>query len=207
MNETVSVGINSSESYGKKFIILLSMFILVGVVIGTLAICRMEVNNVPKGSYLTQEFLMTDINITLVQFILNNLKFGMLIIIICMFLGLCAIAQPVLICLLIYRGIGLGLSIAYYYILYGFKGGIISFILILPGAIISTFALIIGVRESIKMSNMVLGVIIGNKKCGISDKSCIKLYVLKFIILFAIILIASIIQGLLEFFFSRILLL
>lgn len=100
-------------------------------------------------------------------------------------LGFSAIAQPVEIGVLVFRGMGLGVTMAQVYTQYGTTGIAICAVLIVPSALISAYALIIGTREAVYMSNLLM-------TNSLSDRpsegmlSSVKLYGTKFLVLEAV---------------------
>ena len=189
----------------KPNIILLMTLLLIGVLIGTLAFCNMSQDDFNNFSFITQMFIKNKTEQTFLQSLINSFSTSASLLLICFFLGFSAISQPVEITIPIFRGLGLGASIAYIYVTYGIKGFLISLLLIIPNAVISSISIIIAARESIKMSNMFTFFAISNS-CENNMKSCIKLYLLKFVILFVIIGLSSVIDSLLAFIFAGMLL-
>lgn len=189
----------------KPNIILLMTLLLIGVLIGTLAFCNMSQDDFNNFSFITQMFIKNKTEQTFLQSLINSFSTSASLLLICFFLGFSAISQPVEITIPIFRGLGLGASIAYIYVTYGIKGFLISLLLIIPNAVISSISIIIAARESINMSNMFTFFAISNS-CENNMKSCIKLYLLKFLILFVIIGLSSVIDSLLAFIFAGMLL-
>ena len=54
---------------------------------------------------------------------------------------------------LLFRGIGLGMSMAHFYLSLEGKGILLSLLLLLPAGALSSYALLLGCRESLRMSN------------------------------------------------------
>ena len=205
MINTVRTSCEPVKKNIKPNIILLMTLLLIGVLIGTLAFCNMSQDDFNNFSFITQMFIKNKSEQTFLQSLINSFSTSASLLLICFFLGFSAISQPVEITIPIFRGLGLGASIAYIYITYGIKGFLISLLLIIPNAVISSISIIIAVRESIKMSNMFTFFAISNS-CENNMKSCIKLYLLKFLILFVIIGLSSVIDSLLAFIFAGMLL-
>ena len=205
MLKTKRTGSNiPNTSNTKVFIIALMAIMLLGVLIGTLAFCNMNSNDVSNLSFITQGFIKNRAEQTFIKTIAASFSSAGVLALICFLLGFCAIAQPVELLIPLFRGLGLGTSIAYIYSCYGVRGFFITFIMIIPHAVISSIAIIIAARESIRLSNLFTSIAMSTKT-DIEMRSSIKLYLLKFLILFGIIGISSLIDSILTFVFARVL--
>ncbi len=67
--------------------------------------------------------------------------------------GFSAVGQPFSLFFLLFRGIGLGMSMAHFYLSLEGKGILLSLLLLLPAGALSGYALLLGCRESLRMSN------------------------------------------------------
>lgn len=67
-------------------------------------------------------------------------------------LGMSAFGLPALLCIPIFKGAGIGYSIACLYLQYGLRGVAFSVLCILPGAVLSSIAVIVSSREGIRFS-------------------------------------------------------
>ena len=70
--------------------------------------------------------------------------------------GLCPVGQPLAVIVLAYRGLGLGSVMTELYAGYGAKSAWLPAAAMLPGAVISSVALIIAAREAFAMSRVYL---------------------------------------------------
>lgn len=188
----------------KAFILALMVIVLVGVLFGTLAFCNMSSNDVSNLSFITQGFIKNRAQQTFLQTLSTSFSSSGLLVLVCFLLGFCAIGQPMEILIPFFRGLGLGTSIAYIYASYGVRGFFITLIMIMPHAVISSIAIIISARESMKLSNL-FTTFAWSSKNNMEMRSNIKLYLLKFLILFVIIGISSLIDSILTFVFAGIL--
>lgn len=107
------------------------------------------------------------------------------------FTGLFVFGQPFGIVLLIWRGIGIGASVAGMYGLCGAEAIPAVIMLVLPKALVSVIIAVLAVRELIRSSNMLLsftavGEIRENRRSGI------RLYCIKFLVLLLISVIVCI---------------
>ena len=188
----------------KVLILALMVMMLVGVLIGTLTFCNMGGNDIYNLSFITDGFINNRAQQTFVETLASSFTSPGLLVLICFLLGFCSISQPVEFLIPLFRGLGLGTSISYIYSSYGVKGFFITFIMIIPHAVISSIAIIISARESIRLSNLFTSLVMSSKPEG-EMRSYIKLYLLKFLILFGIIGISALIDSILTFAFAGVL--
>lgn len=125
--------------------------------------------------------------------VINSFSGPFILLFICFLLGLCAVAQPVEFLIPFFHGFGAGLSVAGIYDSYGTNGIGVAALLVVPGAVISAFALIVAVREAVNMSCDICRISFG--KHGSGGNIDFRLYFIKFVILCAIITAASLVEG------------
>lgn len=105
------------------------------------------------------------------------------------FSGFFVFGQPIGVALLVWRGVGIGISVAEMYKIHG-AGAIPEVImLILPKAFVSAIVAVLAVRELIRSSNMLMNHVINAEKAD-NEKYEIRLYIIKFLVLFIISLIS-----------------
>lgn len=204
MNETLKIEKITKPDSTKLFLAVLMILLFTGVLIGSLTLSHMNEENLNNMTFITQGFFKNRAEQTLIQTFWTSFSSAGGILAICFVLGFCAISQPAELAIPVFRGIGLGTSISYLYIAYGLKGFFVTLIMILPHAVISSVAILLAVRESIRMSNVFS--IYGFSEKEISDRPSISLYLLKFLILFVIIAISSFLDGILAYLFAGMLL-
>lgn len=158
---------------------------LFGVVLGTMAYCFMSRDFLNQLSLAQENFLEVRRNSDFAVVLMKSLSTSTMFLGAVFVLGFSAIAQPVEIGVLVFRGMGLGVTMAQVYTQYGTTGIAICAALIVPSALISAYALIIGTREAVYMSNLLM-------TNSLSDRpsegmlSSVKLYGTKFLVLEAV---------------------
>lgn len=197
-------GLTNTRKINPNYIILM-ILLLGGVLIGTLAFCFMKKEDITNLSFITQLFIKNKADLPFIKSLANTFFSSGIIVLLCFILGFSAITQPVELVVPVFKGLGLGASIAYIYVMYGVKGFLISFLLIMPNAVISSICIIVAVRECIKMSNKFTLYALSYAE-NVEVKPEIKLYILKFVILFVVIGLSSLIDSLLAFIFAGLLL-
>lgn len=190
----------------RVFLLILMLITLGGVLIGTLLYLGLDETGRADLAFMTNGFLSVrqEEERAFLHVLLSSFTAAGGLLLVCFFLGFSAVAQPLEIMIPIFRGMGLGMSIAGIYAVYGAKGFLIAFLLILPGAVVSTMGLLLAVRESLQLS----GHFSGFAFWGRTDREmsrAIRFYLLKFLILFVIIGIAALLDSLLTLLFVGIL--
>ncbi|MCD8329061.1 MAG: stage II sporulation protein M [Ruminococcus sp.] len=185
--------ISTDENKRFKTLRPIMLLILLGVFIGTLVYifnCDALSGSLNE---LNTDYLSLRSNSTYMSVMLTSL-FNSTIMLIILFLGgLCAVAFPVVLLVPIYKGMGLGCSVAQLYASMGQNGFIYALALILPSAVISCYALMIGAREAYRMSAQCFGAIFKSKIYTVSENA--RLYLVKFLILEAILSISATIDS------------
>ncbi|MCI5800874.1 MAG: stage II sporulation protein M [Oscillospiraceae bacterium] len=113
------------------------------------------------------------------------------------FSGFCAIGQPVIVMVPLFRGLGFGLWAGYLYAQYGLLGAEYVAVLLLPGVVISTLALLAGAAEAMRLSGQFWGSIHGR------DLHPVKPYCVLFAGLAAVLLAAALADGAMTSLFGR----
>lgn len=172
----------SNKRFKTLFPIML--LILLGVVIGTAVYIISNDSLSGSLSRLNTDFLDFRRNSSYMDVMLSSL-FNSTVMLLILFLGgLCALAFPVILVVPVYKGLGLGCSVAQMYSSLGQRGVLYALLFILPSAVISCYAIMIGTREAYRMSAECFGAIFKKKIVTVSENA--KLYLVKFLILEAI---------------------
>lgn len=109
-------------------------------------------------------------------------------------LGLFAVGQPLGAAMLIYRGVGIGASVASMYLMYGKSAALPVMILVLPKALAFSAIAILSVRELMRSSKALLTFCLGGDVRDDSRRG-FRLYCIKFIVLIFLSLIISAADG------------
>ncbi len=181
--------------------LLLFMFYLIGLLIGTLTI-----KNNKEISDEVLEIFNTFFNREIGQSFINNFKeiflYNFLFLSLSLIFGLCAVGTPVVAALPVIKGIGIGLISSELYNMYSLKGFGYCMLILFPIQIISSFVVIVSSKESILMSRNIFYSVTGlkQKKKRSND---IKLFLEKYGIYFLIIILLSLLSSLLNTFVAK----
>lgn len=142
--------INFSKNY--RTIIFLSILLLLGMVLGTISISAVNMDFIYKVDFLFLNDFKERIassNLEIFTSSLLSLSFFSLLIefVTLSFFG--ALLIPVLIA---FKGLGIGMTAGYLYLIYGLKGIAFYILILLPGIFVSSIGLIIFAAESFKFS-------------------------------------------------------
>lgn len=163
------------------------LLMVIGVLIGTLAFSFIKTSTLSDLNLIENDYLSMRENGEYVKILYSSLLNSSTLIIVLFLLGFCAIAQPVSVLIPVYKGMGFGVTIAQIYSENGVNGFFSAIILILPCALISSYALFIAVRESLRMSNRFFSQAFLDRRCeSDSINDYVKLYAVKFLVLEAV---------------------
>lgn len=115
--------------------------------------------------------------------------------------GFCAIGQIGACCSLFIKGLGIGAYLAGFYVQYRWQGIGYCAVAVIPPAVLTILTLMLGCRESIRLSNRIFAVTI----CGAEGKiglPAIRLYHIKYLIICLFALFSSLISALFSVWFT-----
>ena len=119
-------------------------------------------------------------------------------------LGAFAFGQPASTALLIYRGIGIGVSVYSLYRTAGMRSMPAVIVLILPLAVGTVFVSVLAVRESVRSSNRLLKAMTSDNS-GSHERSGLKMYCIRFAVLLLISFVISVADSLMNYVFADLL--
>lgn len=196
----------SQNSFGSWFveqqviIILITLF-LAGIISGSLYTAN------EKGKLLTEllellknsQSARADSSFLELFFhsIISNLLFFAPVFI----FGTCALGAPVVFGISFLKGLGLGVLTSFIYQNYHLQGLGYNAVILIPGAVLASSALIYACKEGFNMSISTFKNLFQLSKQKNSNNVTFKLYCMRFGVLFIFIIIASIIDGITNSFF------
>ncbi len=135
-----------------KAYVLLGVVFFLGMLYGAFLIRRYDQQAIDALSFITKNFAQNRANKPIYMTFLNSAISGFAILFGMYISGLSAIGTPLNVGLLAFEGLGLGVSLSYLYLYHKTQGILYSMSIIMPGAILMFFALIMAAYESICMS-------------------------------------------------------
>lgn len=182
--------VRSENIYKSGFFAFLCGTVLIGVLLGAVTYCCSGGEFLHKIGLVQSDFIKSRSVMDYGQIMVNSLS-GTSVFIAAVFLcGLCPLGQPAELAVLLFRGMGLGLTLSQLYGAYGKAGILHTMGLILPGAAISTLAMVIAVREAVALSNIYLRMSLSDRQeTGLMEP--VKLYAAKFMVLEAALAVSA----------------
>ncbi len=151
--------------YAKKnhILILLGLFFLAGVTIGTLTLRSANNETIATLLRVVNGYVEKRREQTLLQNFITTAASSLTFVAIMFACGFCAISQPVIVLAPVFRGLGFGFSAASLYASYGANVTAFVAIFILPDMVISSIAILLCCRESLRLSSFFFKVLWGNR--------------------------------------------
>ena len=173
-------------SVGNKKIKLAGITLLyfLGVLSGVILYCFPPGGQTSHFEAAAENFVSGRLNKEFSEILVNSFCEPFIMLLACFLLGLSAVAQPVEYLVPVFHGFGTGITLAGIYSIYGTTGIGIAAVMIIPGTVISAFAVIIAVREALNMSSDICSASFGKNCMG--TKIDFRLYFTKYVILCAI---------------------
>lgn len=184
------------KNHNRTSVAVMLLLILAGIVIGTAVYMKY-----PDSACYFHGFIKSSSKRSIVTVFREAFDNTFILISALMFLGFGAVSQPLELSALVYRGVMLGVSLSYTYSVYALKGIFISFLMILPHALMTSVILVLAVRESLRMSNYVTALVF-KENSDIIERPKVKMYLLKFLILVLFLLAASLIDCVITYLFT-----
>lgn len=179
---------------------LLTALYFAGVFLGVILYGTLDGERLGALNDITGSFVYGRLNHTFWETLVNSFLGAFLLLTACFWLGFSAAAQPIELFVPVFRGLGAGVSLSGMYGSFGLSGVGMSAVLIIPGAVLSAFALIIAARESLELSGKIFSSVFGRTASG--EAIDFRLYVTKFVILFIILTVSSLVDSLATFIFA-----
>ena len=193
--------------YLKKINLIKLLFVLfvLGMIYGAALIGLNQDEALAQLGGVMQRFISKRAEQSVIITLISSFSSSMVLITILFLIGFFSIGQPIALLIPVFQGLGVGLSTAYLYSSRGFGGVLFCLLLILPSAFISTFALILGSRESIRFSSKNLKTLFP-QKFNQNMKGELGLYLKRFAALTFFQAISAIVDAICTFLFARFLL-
>ncbi|MBR4092546.1 MAG: stage II sporulation protein M [Oscillospiraceae bacterium] len=179
---------------GDLFFTLLTMIVLVGAIIGSLYYREISAMDFVKTFSIADSFYNFGETISFWNCFSYSLMKNTILIVIIFLSGLCLVGHSLCIVTLLYKGINAGVSLSIAYSNSSIENFIIPILHIILDTVVSTFVLVLATKEGIRFSNKLFRLVIYNKIDDDLNKN-IRLYLLKFAILFVIIVLLSLVQS------------
>lgn len=192
----------SEEDVKRTRVVTVLFFVMMsGVLLGTLLFRGGSDTSVYTSDVLSHGFIKLSCTQTLTEVFIRSVSWTSFLLILLFVLGFCSISQPLELMVLLWRGTALGLSVSYMYSIYEIKGAVISALMILPHAVITSVVLVFAARESLRFSDLYILHIAGRDDES-SSAPQLKLYIIRFAVLLTAALVSSFLDCALTYLFT-----
>lgn len=163
---------------------------VIGVLFGVMSYCFMSADFLEQLSIAEENYIELRRNQDFAQILMKSFLSSSVYLGCAFVFGFSAIAQPIEIIIPLVKGMGLGVCVAQIYTQNGKSGILTCLLLILPCSLLSMYALVVGVREAVGLSNIFMtnALSIGQVN-GLLPT--IKLYCTKFLVLEAVVAVSA----------------
>ncbi len=180
---------------------LLNLTIVAGITIGAVMTACSREDGFAENTWLNQYFAPIYSGNTVLDVFRNTFFSSAAFLAVIFILGFFSLGQPFGIALLVYRGVGIGVSVAQMYGLNGLSALPAVGILIIPKAIVLSFTASLAVRELIKLSNAQFSFLFRDKIAEEKMRREVKLYFIKFIVLIVVTMLTAMLDSAVNYIF------
>ncbi len=185
--------------YSKGFYAFLCGAVLIGALLGTVSYCVSGESFIESLGSFQKSFIERRSGMEVSRVLVSSLASSSLLLAAEFLLGMCAVGQPFELAVPVFRGMGLGLTLAQLYAAYGSGKMLFSMGLILPSGIITALVLIAGARESLALSCVYFKLTLSDRQeKGLAES--FKLYAAKFMVLEAALALAAAVDCITSYF-------
>lgn len=184
----------------QKLIILTVLFIC-GLFLGAIAVKNTNDTLAERLRMLIENFCLVRSQQSIFVNFLSMFGTECIFLVPAMIFGICVVGEPILWLLPLVKGMGIGIISAYLYSNHSLNGMLYFAVILLAPAVFSVAALLLGCKESILMTRDINRILFINGEHG-GNTEFLKLYILRYIVLFASVLLSSGLGSFLTFAFA-----
>lgn len=176
--------------YRNGFFAFLTGAVLIGVLLGTLSCCLLDKTFLSSLQSAGGNFLDDRKSENFGQILVSSLGTCTLFLGVIFLCGFSPVGQLFEVAALVFRGMGLGVTLSQLYLSGGRSMIAYSCLMVVPAAVITSVAMMIGAREAVLLSNIYLRTTFADRQVdGLLET--VKLYAAKFLVLEAVIAVGS----------------
>lgn len=184
----------------QKLIILTVIFIC-GLFLGAIAVKNTSDTLADRLQILIENFCLVRSQQSIFVNFLSMFGTECIFLLPAMIFGICVVGEPILWLLPLVKGMGIGIISAYLYSNHSLNGMLYFAVILLAPSVFSVAALLLGCKESILMTRDINRILFVSNEHG-GNTEFLKLYILRYIVLFASVLLSSGLGAFLTFAFS-----
>ncbi len=188
------------KSKPTKAYIWLGAVFFFGMLYGAFLINKYDQQMLNALSFITKHFVESRAHQQLYVTFLNSAFSGLLLLAGMYLSGFSVIGAPISVGLLAFEGLGLGVSLSYLYLYHKTQGVLYSLAIIIPGALVLFFALLVACYESVSMSGYFLKYL---SRREVNQKhNMFWRYTMKYVVFVIVVLICAVIDCTVTFFLA-----
>lgn len=189
--------------YTKKHygLLVFGFLFLVGVTLGTFLVRYITKETLEYMLRMVNGYVHNRQEQSLLQNFTSGVFASMIFLGILFFSGFCAIAQPVIVLMPLFRGLGVGFSLASLYASQGTEAIGYVLLLMLPGTVISSLVILVCSQESMRMANALFSTMTKDRQETIPYSP--RLYIARYVICVLLCIIAAFIEAVFYFAFAH----
>lgn len=184
----------------KSVILILGLVTVVSINIGASFLSSLDSQTVDNILKLVSGSVASRQSQSFWSVFSNTLLPSLALLLLLFFCGFCAIAQPIIFLVPAFKGLGYGLLTGTFFATYGTRAMGYVALIMLPGMLLSSIAVIFACRESLRLSNQSYRLLVANGErehpIGISQ------YSVKFICFAVLMCVASLLEAVFTVFFA-----
>lgn len=192
------VRMESSNTLRQKAMERLVILILIGLLIGVILMFRAPESGAWNSRFWNHGFAESLCERNVLSVFANALLPTALLLGACLVMGFCAVGQPGVLLVLLWRGMALGIAVAGTYRMQGMRGLPTVMFLQLPHALVTSLILVLAAREALRFSNQFWR-FAWTERVEDGLRSQLKLYFLKFLVLLLILSGSAIVDSILTY--------
>lgn len=171
---------------------VLAVLFLAGVAYGAVLVDYLDADTVAALDSITQGFLLGRVGESFWSICLHSLGAGMLLTGAVFLCGFSAVGQPFALFFLLFRGVGLGMSMGYFYSQMGGNGILLAMGMLLPSGALGGYAILLACREALKLSGLFFRAMTAGVLMPVRT---LRMYGVKLLILTGMLAVAALLDG------------
>lgn len=189
--------------YTKKNYALLALGLLFvcGVIMGTLLIRTAQTDTLELLLRVVNGYVEKRREQTLLQNFMTGAGSSLLFVLVLLGCGFCAVSQPIVVLVPLFRGLGYGFSVASLYANYGTRAIGFVALFVLPNMIFSTLAILVCCRESLRLSGSFFGAL--RQDGGNSAFYSLRIYLGRYTVAAGLCVLSALVEAGLYFAFAK----
>lgn len=189
--------------YTKKNYAILAMgtLFMAGVLLGTLIIRTASGDTLELLLRMVNGFVEKRREQDLFQNFMSGASSSLLFVGALFVCGFCAISQPLVVALPLFRGLGVGCSLATLYAAHGTQAIGFVGLLMVPGTVMTTMAILVCCRESLRLSSSFFASMGGDR--GKVEFYSLRIYLARYMVCAGFCVLSAFLEGILYFAFAK----